>query len=252
MTTLTESDKELVAFFAADSDVVLDLATSSASLDRSPKKNWVENAGGLPPYVRKLARAIAKRGKSLDSAIAIAISRVKVWAAGGGDVDADTRAKAVKALAQWEALKAKNAVKMSHEDGSTYLALSAISSFNTEIVRAAWNALEDSRRAEFDKERAGLPNYETARYEQGYPYRWIQELGTDYIIVEHGAKSGQVRYRIPYTVDEDENVSFGPEKKIVQIWVEDEGDLSLAEKRALADIISSADALKRVAALAKK
>ena len=94
------------------------MATSSASLDRSPKHNWVEDAGGLPPYVRKLARAISKSGHSLSSSIAIAISRVKAWAAGGGDVDADTRAKAVAALAQWEAAKARNKgnVKLSNDE----------------------------------------------------------------------------------------------------------------------------------------
>lgn len=81
--------------------------SSSASLDESPNKNWVENNGGLPPYVRKIARGIMKSGKTKSQAIAIAISRIKKWAAGGDDVDPDTRAQAAKALAQWEALKAK-------------------------------------------------------------------------------------------------------------------------------------------------
>ena len=81
--------------------------SSSASLDESPKHNWVEDAGGLPPYVRKLARGIMKSGKTKSQAIAIAISRIKKWSSGGDSVDADTRAKAAKALAQWEALKAK-------------------------------------------------------------------------------------------------------------------------------------------------
>jgi len=81
--------------------------SSSASLDESPKHNWVEDAGGLPPYVRELARGIMKSGKSKSQAIAIAISRIKKWASGGDGVDPDTRAKAAKALAQWEALKAK-------------------------------------------------------------------------------------------------------------------------------------------------
>jgi hypothetical protein len=92
---LSESDYKFIAL------------SSSASLDESPKHNWVEDAGGLPPYVRKLARGIMKSGKTKSQAIAIAISRIKKWAAGGDDVDADTRAKAAKALAQWEALKAK-------------------------------------------------------------------------------------------------------------------------------------------------
>lgn len=81
---------------------------SSASLDRSPRKNWVENSGELPAYVREIARSIEKTGKTLSQAISIAISRIKVWSAGGDGVTAKTQAKAVKALAQWEALKARN------------------------------------------------------------------------------------------------------------------------------------------------
>jgi hypothetical protein len=81
---------------------------SSASLDRSPKKNWVENSGELPAYVREIARSIEKTGKTLEQSISIAISRIKVWAAGGDGVSAKTQAKAAKALAEWEALKAKN------------------------------------------------------------------------------------------------------------------------------------------------
>ncbi len=98
-------------FEVSDYRLVLELASSSASLDESPNTNWVESSGGLPPYVRKLARGIMKSGKTKSQAIAIAISRIKKWAAGGGDVDADTRAKAAKALAQWESLTAKNAAK---------------------------------------------------------------------------------------------------------------------------------------------
>jgi hypothetical protein len=84
------------------------MATSSATLDRSPRKNWVEEAGGLPPYVRKIARAIhEKRGIPLSQAIPYAIGRLKTWAAGGDNVNADTRAKAAAAIAAWEKLKAK-------------------------------------------------------------------------------------------------------------------------------------------------
>jgi hypothetical protein len=85
---------------------------SSASLDRSPKSNWVEETGQLPAYVREIARSIEKDGHSLERAIAIAISRIKVWAAGGGNVSAATQAKAAKALAEWEKLKGKNKARM--------------------------------------------------------------------------------------------------------------------------------------------
>lgn len=85
---------------------------SRASLDRSPKKNWVEKAGQLPGYIREIARSIEKTGKTLAQAIAIAISRCKVWATGKG-VNKDTQAKAAAAIAEWEKLKAKNAAKNS-------------------------------------------------------------------------------------------------------------------------------------------
>ncbi|MFA7264772.1 MAG: PE domain-containing protein [Candidatus Nanopelagicales bacterium] len=62
----------------------------------------------MPAYVREIARSVEKTGKSLSQAIAIAISRIKVWAAGGDKVSKKTQAKAAKALAEWEALKAKN------------------------------------------------------------------------------------------------------------------------------------------------
>ncbi len=104
-----------------DQELILKLS-SSASLADAPgdQDNWIERTGPggrggeLPPYVRKLARGIMKSGKSKAHAIAIAISRIKRWAAGGEDVDPDTRAKAAAALAEWEALKAKShSVKLS-------------------------------------------------------------------------------------------------------------------------------------------
>jgi hypothetical protein len=92
-----------------NSDYEFIALSSSASLAEVPgDNNWIEKKGGnLPPYVRKLARGIMKSGKTKSQAIAIAISRIKKWAAGGGSVDADTKAQAAKAVAQWEALKAK-------------------------------------------------------------------------------------------------------------------------------------------------
>ncbi len=87
------------------------LVLVGCSLDRSPGKNWVERSGGLPEYICEIARAIHRGGRPISQAISIAVSRVKKWAAGLDDVDADTRAKAAKAVAQWEALKVKNKVK---------------------------------------------------------------------------------------------------------------------------------------------
>lgn len=85
------------------------------SLDRSPGKNWVEEAGGLPMYIRRIANHLhAEQDMTISHAIAAAVNTCKRWAAGGGNVTPETQAKAAKALAEWEAKKAKGA-KMSVE-----------------------------------------------------------------------------------------------------------------------------------------
>lgn len=85
---------------------VVELATAKGTLDWSPKKNWVDDEGGLPKYIEKIALALVRGGHPRSRAIAIAISRCKRWAAGGENVNADTRAKAAAAIAQWEKMKA--------------------------------------------------------------------------------------------------------------------------------------------------
>lgn len=72
------------------------------------KTNWVQEAGGLPPDIENVAGAIlddpSSGIKDTGRAIATAVSRAKVWCAKGN-------AKYCKAVAQWEKLKAKAAVK---------------------------------------------------------------------------------------------------------------------------------------------
>ena len=82
-------------------------------LNWSPQKNWIEIVNGdLPKYIVDVALGIMRgTGYPRERAIPIAISRFKVWARGGGGVNADTVAKAAAALAAWEALKAKAAVR---------------------------------------------------------------------------------------------------------------------------------------------
>ncbi|QGZ16706.1 hypothetical protein PBI_DEWDROP_58 [Microbacterium phage Dewdrop] len=76
--------------------------------------NWVDEVGGLPKYIRDIADSLMKRGFAESRAIATAVETVKRWAKGGparkggkGSVSAKTVAKAVKALAEWEAKKAR-------------------------------------------------------------------------------------------------------------------------------------------------
>ena len=116
--------KRTTGVATAQAAVDLDEVSSSAypSLDRSPKKNWVDNAGGLPSYIERIAKHLHyEKGKSIGTAIAIAVNTVKRWCAGGtvsktsgpeggGGVKPDTKAKACAAVAEWEAKK-----KATHE-----------------------------------------------------------------------------------------------------------------------------------------
>lgn len=78
--------------------------------DLSTVKGWyvangiiVHNSGGLPPFLRAVAHALIRDGKSESQAIRIAYGTIKRWAAGGGSVSAKTRAKAAAVVAWWEA-----------------------------------------------------------------------------------------------------------------------------------------------------
>jgi hypothetical protein len=78
-----------------------------APLNHSPKVNWVEALGGLPPYVRGIARGVAKKhgGEVTGHDIAIAIEQVKKLAL--TSKNPAVKAAAAKAALQWEALKAR-------------------------------------------------------------------------------------------------------------------------------------------------
>jgi hypothetical protein len=104
-------------------DYDLIVAFAGCSLDESPGSNWVQEAGGLPDYICRIARAVKKTGHTTSEAIAIAVSRVKVWASGKG-VDKDTQAKAVAALAEWEEKRAKTHAKSAAKKSDHALAAS--------------------------------------------------------------------------------------------------------------------------------
>lgn len=85
----------------------------AGGLDRSPKQNWVDKAGGLPSYIERIARHLHAQGMSISAAIASSVNTVKRWAAGGTvranggqRVTAKTQAQAAAALADWERKKA--------------------------------------------------------------------------------------------------------------------------------------------------
>lgn len=81
---------------------VLLLVSSSVypGLDRSPKDNWVDKAGGLPNYIERIAKHLHyEKGFSISHAIATAVNRVKVLCGKGN-------AEACAAVASWEKKKA--------------------------------------------------------------------------------------------------------------------------------------------------
>jgi hypothetical protein len=86
------------------STAAVDLAADHKSsthpdLPNKPGTNWVEQEGGLPPFIKRVAKHImADSGYTEEHAIRAAISQCKRGRLG---------AKGLAAAAQWEALKAK-------------------------------------------------------------------------------------------------------------------------------------------------
>lgn len=224
----------VVVFSRDDIDLIVELA---CSLNEKPGKNWVERSGGLPDYVCRIARAVRKTGKTTSQAIAIAVSRVKKWATGAG-VDADTQAKAVKALAQWEKLKVKNKAKkvvaasMSTAGAGEPEVLCLANSYNTEIVRRSFENREREARKAW---RAANAN---ASYEDGPGHLWVRELWTDFLIVDRGYGTEAKTYKVTYSVDDNLDVSFGDPVEVKTTYVTvDSGEM-------VGDDLSDADLLK--------
>lgn len=103
-----------------DNDLIFHLAGCTLA-KKAGRNNWVEEkaVNGLPEYICRIARAIHRDGShSVSQSIAIAVSRAKAWARGADGVTAATRAKAAKAVAEWEskkkAAKLDNKVKASN------------------------------------------------------------------------------------------------------------------------------------------
>lgn len=88
---------------------------SRESLDRSPRKNWVENSGGLPMYIRRIANHLHKeKGMQIGHAIATAVNAARKMCASGDtnwpgkqQVNAGSQSEACEAIADWERKKAQ-------------------------------------------------------------------------------------------------------------------------------------------------
>jgi hypothetical protein len=85
-----------------------------SDLDVSPGSNWVQDAGGLPSYIARIARHLVAKGMTHSHAIATAINAAKKMCATGDvnwpglqQVNMGSRGEACKAVAEWESLKAR-------------------------------------------------------------------------------------------------------------------------------------------------
>lgn len=71
---------------------------------------WHHQGMQLPAYIQHVANRLRDQGHGESNAVQMAVGIVKNWAAGhdghGNQVHPDVQAAAVKAVAEWEALKA--------------------------------------------------------------------------------------------------------------------------------------------------
>jgi hypothetical protein len=68
---------------------------------------WNQPGLQLPAYIQNVVKGIMKSGKSRGEAIPIAIGRIRGWASGEGKVSPEVRAASAKAIAEWNADKAR-------------------------------------------------------------------------------------------------------------------------------------------------
>jgi hypothetical protein len=102
--------------------MTVDLAVSPGGrpADASPigtaggRKNWVDQTGGLPRYIRMIAHALIRKGMTPSHAIATAVNRVRKLAA--GSTNPKVKAAAAAAVAEWEAKKAKAHLSLAYGD----------------------------------------------------------------------------------------------------------------------------------------
>lgn len=203
-----------------DLELIFELSRANSLAEKPGKNNWIEKTSdeGLPDYISRIAKALIRGGKSKSTAIAIAISRVKAWAAGGDDVNADTKAKAAAALAAWEKLKASNKAR-SKKVGLTNSAGKLVQVIDPhELIALSVSYSMDSIRRQFEEKMRALRE---ARYqatgsykESKMDYMWVKEVWTDKIIAKGDHGEGSTTYRVDYSVDKAGKASFGTPQEV--------------------------------------
>lgn len=86
---------------------------------------WRHKGWQLPDYITNIAKGVMESGQLDKSrAISIAVGKVRDWAEGKGKVSPEVRAASVKAIAEWDALRARSkATKLASDRGGIELAV---------------------------------------------------------------------------------------------------------------------------------
>jgi hypothetical protein len=209
-----------------------DAKQSHESLNRSPKKNWVERAGQLPAYIQHIAKDISEQqGVPLERAIPMAIAAVKRWASGGGGVNADTRAKAAKAVAEWEALKARSHARSAAGGAGKSVEEEIVESIRYPYLPGTYEELRDQIREEAAKALGGA-EAEGAAYVEVIGTWPDRAVVSAYTLDEEGKRQAQT-FELAYSVDcgDDGAVAVTVEEpELVQLTVSMDGAEEPGEK----------------------
>ena len=77
-------------------------------------KNWVDEQGGLPSYIKRIKKHLVAKGFSESHAIAVAVNAARRMCSSGDvnwpgiqQVNPGSRAEACAAIARWNAMRAR-------------------------------------------------------------------------------------------------------------------------------------------------
>jgi hypothetical protein len=97
---------------AREAALLADLDDTGSTLEAL---NWVDDAGGLPDYIKRITKHLQEKGMDESQAIATAVNAAKKMCAtgdlnfpGSQQVNPGSKAEACAAVADWEAKKAKS------------------------------------------------------------------------------------------------------------------------------------------------
>lgn len=206
------------------------------------RQNWVDKVGGLPPFIRAIAHALIRNGKSEGNAIQIAVGTVQRWARGEGNVSAKTRAKAAAAIADWEKKKASSHAKALVYDPvlevgeyAGHLPVEGKTAAPVDEAKAITDTGEDtlefkaypSLPGTFEERLDLVRRAVDAKYRPTDPSNpvsvWASVDGTtpdNVIITIWNDSEGKKRtVQMPYTVGSDGTVDFGPEEEVALVLV---------------------------------